>query len=144
MVRRGAGCVTLAVALFSASATAQESFDSSRASAGVLASSVYTDNFYYNTGNEPRADAIGVVISPQADYKATKGRLDLLGGLAAELATFDLPGSADDYEDARIGVSSSWLATRRGRLDVRVGFDRGHDPFGINRTEDATVRDTEL
>ena len=144
MVRRGVGYVTTFVALISTSASAQESFDSSRASADLRASSVYTDNFYYNTGDEPRASAIGAVIAPHAAYKATKGRLDLLGSLDAELATFDLPGSADDYEDARVGLSSSWLGTRRARLDLRAGFERSHDPFGINRTENAAVQDQEL
>jgi len=146
MVRQGDGyamVLTLA-ALVPATASAQIDVDSGRATAEVSASSVYTDNFYYDTANEPQMDAIGVVVSPRAGYKATKGRLDLLARIEGELATFDLPGSSDDYEDARVGLNSSWLATNRGRLDLRAGFERSHDPFGINRTEDATVRDREL
>jgi hypothetical protein len=36
------------------------------------------------------------------------------------------------------------FASRRSRFDLRAGFQRGHDPFGTNRTEDATVRSTDL
>jgi hypothetical protein len=147
MVRQGDGyaMVLALAALMPAAASAQVvGTDAGSASAEVLASSVYTDNFYYDTADEPQADTIGFVVVPRAGYKTTKGRLDLLARIEGEVATFDLPGSADDYEDARIGLNSSWLATRRGRLDLRAGFDRSHDPFGINRTEDATVRDAEL
>jgi hypothetical protein len=143
MVRR-TGCAATIVALLSAAgADAQESFDSSRASADVLLSGVYTDNFYYNTGDEPREAAFGALVAPRATYKATRGRLDLLATAGAELAAFNME-PADDYEDATAGISTSWLATRRGRLDLRASFQRSHDPFGINRTEDATVRDVEL
>jgi hypothetical protein len=129
--------------LTSAGAGAQEGFDSSRASADVLLSGVFTDNFYYNTGDEPREAAFGAVVAPRASYKATRGRLDLLATAGAELAAFNQE-PADDYEDAGLLLSTSWLATRRGRLDLRAEFERSHDPFGINRTEDATVRDVDL
>lgn len=144
MVRRAVGCAALVVAMTSAGVAAQDGLDSARVSADVLGSGVYTDNFYYNTADEPQEAAFGAVIAPRAVYKATRGRLDLLGSVSAELATFNTEGGMDDYEDARAGVNSSWLATRRGRLDLRAGFERSHDPFGINRTEDATVRDREL
>jgi polysaccharide biosynthesis protein VpsM len=144
MVRWGVGCTACAAVLLTAGAQAQEAFDSARASADVVLSGVYTDNFYYGTSAEPQASATGGVIAPHAAYKATKGKLDLLGTLNGEFATFDLPGDADDYEDGSANGQLSWLATRRGRLDLRAGFQRGHDPFGINRTEDASVRDTQL
>jgi polysaccharide biosynthesis protein VpsM len=135
---------TLAMLAAGTSANAQEAFDSSRASAGVLFSTVYTDNFYYDTSaGEPTA-AMGGIIAPSATYKGTKGRLDVLATLNGEFASFDTPGSADDYEDGKVALATSWLATRRGRLDLRGYFQRSHDPFGINRTEDATVRDDEL
>jgi hypothetical protein len=138
------GCAAVIAAMTSAGAGAQEGFDSSRAFADVAASGVYTDNIYYNTGDEPQQAALGALVAPRAGYKATRGRLDLLATLSGEFATFDTDGGMDDYQDASAGISTSWLATRRGRLDLRAGFQRSHDPFGINRTEDATVRDTEL
>lgn len=145
MVRRGARNVALVVALTSAAAAAQEEgFDSSRAAADVGISGVYTDNFYYGTDDEERTAALGAVIAPRAEYKAAKGKLDLLGSVAGEFGSFDTPGSADDYEDATVNGALSWLATRRGRLDLRAGFERRHDPFGINRTESAAARDEDL
>lgn len=141
MVRQGVICAAIFAASFSAGA--QEGFDSSRVSADVLASGVYTDNFYYGTGKEPREAAFGAVVAPRAAYKATRGRLDLLGTIAGEIAAFNQE-PADNYEDGSIGLNTSWLATRRGRLDLRAGFERKHDPFGINRTENAPVRDRDL
>jgi hypothetical protein len=144
MVRWGAGCAAIAVAIMSGSAAAQGSFDSSRVSADVLGEGTYTDNFYYNTADEPQEAAFGAVIAPHAAYKGTKGRLDLLAEVTGELATFNTEGGMDDYEDGRAGLNSSWLATRRGRLDLRASYERSHDPFGINRTEDASVQNREL
>ena len=143
MVRQGASCAAVLAAAFSAGVGAQEGFDSSRASADVSLSGVYTDNFYYGTKDEPLESGFGAVLAPRALYKATKGRLDILGTVGAEVATFNRE-PADDYEDGRIALNTSWLATRRGRLDLRASFERSHDPFGINRTEDATVRDRDL
>ncbi|MGQ0586157.1 MAG: outer membrane beta-barrel protein [Gammaproteobacteria bacterium] len=124
-------------------AGAQEGFDSARSSAELRATGAFIDNFYYNTGTEPQESAMGVLVTPRASYKATKGRLDILAMLEGEFAEWDTEGP-DGYEDVRAGASTSWLATRRGRLDLRGGFERSHDPFGTNRTEDATVRDREL
>ncbi len=142
MVGLGARYATLFVAFFSC-ANAQEGFDSSRASTELHASGIYTDNFYYGTGDEPRESAIGALIAPRATYKATRGRFDLLATAGAELGTFNQE-SADNYEDASASLGTSWLATRRGRLDLRAGFERSHDPFGTNRTENAAVRDRDL
>lgn len=143
MVRRGVRCAAVVAALFSAGASGQGGFDSSRASADVSLSGVYTDNFYYGTGDEPVESAFGAVVVPRAAYKATQGRVDVLATAGAEVATFNRE-PADDYEDGSVGLNTSWLATRRGRLDLRASFERSHDPFGINRTEDAMVRDQEL
>lgn len=144
MQRRGVVGVIWLAAFWCAGLGAQQGVDSSRASAEVGLSSVYTDNFYFGTGDEPRESAVGGILIPRGVYRATKGKLDLLAALEGEIATFNTPGSLDDYEDARANLNSSWLATRRGRLDLRANFHRGHDPFGVNRTEDATVRDREL
>ena len=143
MGRRGVGAA-IVVALWPIGAGAQDGLDSARASAAVIATGAYTDNFYYGTDDEPRESALGALVRPNAAYKATLGRLDLLAAAEAEIATFNLPGSADDYEDARAGINTSWLATRRGRLDLRASFERSHDPFGTNRTEAVAVQDREL
>jgi hypothetical protein len=143
MVRQGAKCAAALAATICASAGAQEGFDSSRVSADVLLSGVYTDNFYYGAADEPLESGFGAMLAPRAIYKATKGRFDVLATAGAEVATFNRE-PADDYEDGGIGLNTSWLATRRGRLDLRAGFNRSHDPFGINRTENATVRDRDL
>ncbi|MGH8131314.1 MAG: outer membrane beta-barrel protein [Steroidobacteraceae bacterium] len=143
MVRQGAKSAAVVAALWAAGAGAQEGFDSSRASADVSLSGIYTDNFYYGTAAEPVESALGAVIAPRAIYKATKGRFDLLATAGVEAAAFNRE-PADDYEDGGINLNTSWLATRRGRLDLRAGFQRSHDPFGINRTENATVRDQDL
>jgi hypothetical protein len=144
IVRQGVRCAAVIVALWSAGATAQENFDSARASADVGLSGVFTDNFYFNASDEPQEAAFGGLVSPRAAYKGTRGRFDFLAQASGEIATFNTPGGMDDYEDFRAGLNTSWLATRRGRLDLRAGYERSHDPFGINRTEDATVQDREL
>jgi hypothetical protein len=136
-------CAGVFAALWCASASAQEGFDTSRASAELAVSGVFTDNFYYGTGDEPAEEAFGAVVAPRLAYKATRGRLDVLATADAELAAFNRE-PVDDYEDGKLGLNASWLATRRGRLDLRARFDRSHDPFGINRTEDAGARDEEL
>lgn len=143
MVRRAVGGAAVLAAACAVGASAQEGFDSSRASLDLSLSSVYTDNFYYGTGDEPVESALGAILAPRAAYRGTRGRFDVLATAGAEIATFNME-PADDYEDAQLGLSTSWLATRRGRLDLRAGFDRSHDPFGTNRTENATVRDRDL
>lgn len=143
MVRRGVGCAAVFAAALSASAGAQQGFDSSRASADVSLSGVYTDNFYYGAADEAVESGFGAIVAPRATYRATRGRLDLRAAVGAEVATFDRE-PADDYEDGSASINTSWLATRRGRLDLRASFERSHDPFGINRTENATVRDQDL
>lgn len=143
-VRQGARFAAVVAAFWAAGGGAQEGFDSSRASVDVLASGVYNDNFYYNTTDEPQEAAYGALVAPRVVYKGTRGRFDFLATASGEFATFNTEGGMDDYEDLRAGLNSSWLATRRGRLDLRASFERSHDPFGINRTEDAAVQDREL
>jgi polysaccharide biosynthesis protein VpsM len=116
----------------------------SRYAGEVRLAGYYTDNFYYDSAAEESAAAAGATLSPRGSYRSSIGRLDLLGTAEAEIATFDTPGGLDDYEDGRVGAQASWQATRRARWDLRTGFQRGHDPFGINRTEDPTVVDREI
>lgn len=132
-------CVMLAVG----TAEAQTS-EGSRVETDVRLLGVYTDNFYYDKGNDPKESASGGLVAPRLGYRGSRGKFDVAGLLEGEAATFSATGSTDDYLDGRALGQLSLLATQRSRIDVSAGVQRGHDPFGINRTEDATVRDEDL
>lgn len=102
----------------------------------------YTSNFYNEPANETAG--LGALISPELAFLKESSNLRLAGAVDAEYGTFDLPGGEDDYVDA--GGKLAFLAQASVRNQFRLGasFKRGHDAFGVNRTEDATVRDDEL
>lgn len=102
----------------------------------------YTDNFYNQPANE--AASLGALVNPELSFLKESSRLRLAGGVEAEYGTFDLPGGEDDYLDAGARLTFAAQATVRNQFRLGGSFKRGHDAFGVNRTEDATVRDDEL
>ena len=105
---------------------------------GVL---FYSDNFY----NQPSAKtaAYGAVLTPQAGFERRTSKLELGIDAQAEYGMFD-QGSADNYLDGAALLRVAAQPTLRNHFRAEGGFKRGHDPFGVDRTEDAAARDSDL
>lgn len=102
----------------------------------------YSDNFYYSA--EAETAAVGAVVTPELYFLTQAGKLRLSALVSADYGAFDLPGSEDDYLDAMAQVGLALQPTLRNQFGVVGDFKRGHDPFGVDRTEDATAREAEL
>lgn len=144
MAPRGVGCATFCTLVFVLGNARAQDPGTSRWQADVGALGYYTDNFYYDGTDDARTSSLGGLVNPRASYKSSRGAVDLGVNAEAEIGTFDVPGSVDDYADGLLNGSVSWLTSRRSRWDFRTAFRRGHDPFGTNRTEDATAQDIDL
>ncbi len=105
-------------------------------------SGLYTDNFYNeDVGTQ---SAYGTLINPELGYTTEAGRISLNASVDGEYGTFDVPGSADDYLDAQVKSLLTWNAGTRNRFDLSGGLRHDHDDFGVDRTEDLTVRGVDL
>jgi polysaccharide biosynthesis protein VpsM len=113
-----------------------------RIKASVRSVAYYTDNFY----NQPsgHTEGYGTLISPELSILQQTTKLELVSVINAEYGAFDLPGSQDDYLDGGVRVRFAMQPTLRNKLWLDGAFRHGHDPFGVDRTEDATVRYDEL
>lgn len=120
----------------------EASLDSSHWALSLGAVATYTDNFF----NQPQVkqDAMGGVVSPLIDYRSGTRKIDLDGSISGEYGTFDIPGSVDDYLDAAAGAKIGIKTDLRNRFVLNAGFNHDHDPFGADRTENATFRTTDL
>jgi len=138
----------LAVGIFTAPVvTAQESADADAVGGGRLKTELralgfYTDNFYNQPANE--ADAYGLVLAPRATFVKQSQKIEVGVDGGVEYGAFDLPGSQDDYVDGLLQLRLASQPTLRNQFRLGGGFKRGHDPFGVDRTEDATTRDDDL
>jgi polysaccharide biosynthesis protein VpsM len=108
-----------------------------------LGSVVYfSDNFYnQSAGSE---SGYGTLLRPEFSYLKRTSRLDLAGAFDGEYGAFSLPGSDDDYVDGGAQLRLASQASLRNHVRFEAAFRRGHDAFGVNRTEDATARGTDL
>lgn len=116
--------------------------ESGRLQASVQAATYHTDNFFNEDANEE--SALGALVSPRVHFTKETAKIQFHGTLDAEYGTFDAPGTTDDYTDATAGLRLSAQPTLRNQLSLNAGLRHGHDSFGVNRTEDATVRDRDL
>lgn len=120
-----------------------------RLAPGVLGSgavsvlNLYSDNFYYQPRSQPQVVADGISVRPQVRLDLRRGTLS--GHLLSELeyAHFDT-GGRDDYLDNKTQGALRWVPATRHRFSVGGEFERGHDPFGTNRTEGNPFASTEL
>lgn len=124
--------------------------DSSRTRLSVRSVGYYTDNAYNSPDScaapctSGKTAAIGAVVTPELKLIAQTRKVNFSSLLIAEYGAFDLPGSQDDYLDGTLDLRLVVQATVRNQLRLGGGFKAGHDPFGVDRTEDATFRDLEL
>lgn len=113
-----------------------------RVAAGLRTVGYFSDNFY----NQPAdtTSGYGTLINPVLGILKQSPKLELRGGIEAEYGMFDLPGSQDDYLDGSAQLRFATQATLRNQFRLEGEYKHGHDPFGADRTEDATVRDEDL
>lgn len=102
---------------------------------------IYNSNFFATA--EDKEFVAGTIVEPAIKLEKKTRRLQLSVTAEAEAADFD-NGSEDDYVDA--GLSSQFLyqAGTRHRFSGSAGFDEGHDPFGLRRTEGLAIADRKL
>ena len=97
----------------------------------------FTDNFYYQPANTEAG--YGLLVRPEAVFTRQTRQVDLALFGRGEYGMFDAPGSEDDYLDGITGFRLGATPTLRNRFFVDAAYQLGHDPFGIDRTEDAAT-----
>jgi hypothetical protein len=134
------GMVTLAHAQDDAGSEGQLEPKGLRARVGAVAH--FSDNFY----NQPRnqSSGWGTLLAPGITYVKQSTKLELESGLEAEYGLFSLPGSKDDFLDYGVRLKLATQPTLRNHFRLDGSYRHGHDPFGVDRTEDATAVDTDL
>lgn len=102
---------------------------------------LYDSNLYRQKTNE--TDATAWVVSPALglEYLASDNiiRLDYQG----QYAGYDTV-SSDDFRDSDIFFEARMNQTGRHRVQVNLGRDEGHDPFGTERTENLPITQRDL
>ena len=116
--------------------------DASRVKVNLSGLGYYTDNFYNQPNNE--AAGGGTLIRPEISFLEESSKLLVAGTVDGEYGVFDLPGSEDDYLDGGARFRLVSQGTVRNQVRLGAALKHSHDDFGVNRTEDATVRDDEL
>lgn len=106
---------------------------------GVL---FHTDNFFYQP--DQSQDAWGTLLRPELAYRGATGKSDLDVRLNGEYGMFDTPSSKDDYFDAAGTLAFSLAPTLRNRFGADLGLRRGHDPYGVDRTEGTATAEVDL
>lgn len=101
--------------------------------AKLEASAVSVDNYFYqDTGT---ISASGYRIRPEVSVSRPGQSTQLSIGGFAENSEFDLPGELDNYLDYGATGDFGWRPYRRHAFDFSGVFRRGHDPSGLQRTE---------
>lgn len=110
--------------------------------ASVGAAGFYTNNFYYQSSGEEAAQ--GFLLRPQVVYLGETRKVGLFAKAAAEYGMFSAPRSEDDYLDGNLGVKLALTPTLRNRFYLDLAYALGHDPFGIDRTENSVASGVDL
>lgn len=102
--------------------------------AGLEASAIYRDNYFYEPGG--KISAYGFRVRPQVGV----GRSSSLGELALDAyldhTRYDLPGKLDEYVDYGGSGRFDWRPLAKHAFDLTGGYKRSHDQPGLVRTED--------
>lgn len=103
----------------------------------------YTDNMYYTPSGDPnKTQAWGWALQPSINYKNDLPRLQLTGSADGSLGSYNTPGQHDDYADGSFAAGAHWAPLLRDHINLDLGYQLGHDPFGTSRTEGTTVINT--
>lgn len=102
----------------------------------VEAGAVQMENFFYEA--DEGVSATGYRVRPSASLTRTDSvgslRLDGFG----EYSDYDLRGSLDSNLDYGGTVRYDWRPLTKHNFDLNGGYQRGHDPAGLVRTEQGT------
>lgn len=101
--------------------------------AKVEASYVSVDNYFYQ--DEGAISANGYRIRPELLLNRPGQSTQLAMTGFVENSDFDLPGELDNYLDYGATGDFGWRPFRRHGFDFSGTFRRGHDPSGLQRTE---------
>lgn len=101
--------------------------------AKVEASAVSVDNYFYQDADPISAN--GYRIRPEVSINRAGQSTQLSVTSFAENSDFDLPGELDNYLDFGATGDFGWRPYRRHAFDFSGTFRRGHDPAGLQRTE---------
>jgi opacity protein-like surface antigen len=93
----------------------------------------WTDNFFYNPEN--KQSAVGWFIIPHVAYGVASPRFRSNTSAGASIGFFSLGGTVDDYQDLNAATNASWTLAPAHRLGYDIALRKGHDPFGLLRTE---------
>ena len=101
--------------------------------AALEASAVRADNYFYQSSNTVSANGYRVRPSLSTSRTASGSRFTATSYL--EQADFDLRGRLDRYLDYGVDTGLSIRPFTRHSFDLSADFRRGHDPAGLQRTE---------
>ncbi|MES2884624.1 MAG: outer membrane beta-barrel protein [Pseudomonadota bacterium] len=101
--------------------------------AKLEASAVSVDNYFYQEAGAISAN--GYRIRPEVSLNRPGQTTQLSISSFAENSDFDLPGELDNYLDFGATGDFGWRPYRRHAFDFSGAFRRGHDPSGLQRTE---------
>ncbi|WP_158608458.1 outer membrane beta-barrel protein [Stagnimonas aquatica] len=100
----------------------------------VEASAIQVENFFYEDSESVSAN--GYRVRPSASLTRTDSigslRLDGYG----EYSDYDLRGSLDSNFDYGASARYDWRPLTKHSFDLAGGYQRGHDPAGLVRTEE--------
>lgn len=101
--------------------------------AKLEASAVSVDNYFYQDADAISAN--GYRIRPEASINRAGQSTQIAITGYAENSDFDLPGELDNYLDYGATGDFVWRPYQRHAFDFSAAFRRGHDPAGLQRTE---------
>lgn len=94
---------------------------------------VGTDNFYFTAAD--RQSGVLLQVAPTAVYSAAKGPLQLRGRARGDFAFATLNDNNDGYSDYGLGGEMLFNPAVRHVFRLSGELQRGHDAFGLGRTE---------
>jgi len=104
----------------------------------------YRDNAFYQPTDGDRRSAEGFYFRPTVIYSNAAPQFRFVGGGSADIALFTLPGTVDDYQDFSANAGMKWKPSELHVLGYDIIVARGHDPYGLARTEGTSLASRSL
>lgn len=108
----------------------------------VSAAQTTNDNFYYQETDPIEVE--GLIINPGLSIQQTMSRSTAAFNVGAQIAEFDVIGEDSDFTDVQATASYRYDGGIRNFLSLEAGYQRGHDPFGIERTAGNPLQDRDM